>query len=116
MSRRLSTVFVLQLTSRQQDSWVTGTPVRVTTIVYGSKSAMIDGLRRLVKSEHKRLKLQIKYEKELGFAVAADLAEKMQCIETAEHLEHMWLLEQLANIPEESKLFDVALTEERVNY
>lgn len=67
-SAKPTTVFVLQLqpiaAASAKDE--VGVPVSPTTLVYGTEDALMQGLRRILAAEYKRLKGQEEFERELG--------------------------------------------------
>ncbi len=121
-TKKIASVYVLQVahTGKDKDT------IPPTNLVYGSMDALLAGLKRLFENERRRLTQLAEFEKELGRDVDTVWSEttdtgsfyawnetfKWQHESGSEYA----ATETLNDIPDEFKIYEYRLTEERVNY
>lgn len=121
-AKKPSSVHVIQITHTGKERG----NIPSTILVYGSKSALMAGIKRLFENERSRLVQQAKFEKELGRDVGSVWSEQSDSgsfdswknqFEWAVGacFEHS-AVETLNDIPDEFQIYQYTLTEERVVY
>ena len=128
-TKKIASVYVLQIAHTGKDKGA----IPPTNLVYGSMDALLAGLKRLFENERRRLtqlaefeNQLAEFEKELGRDVDAVWSETTDTGSFyAWNETFKWqhesgfecaAAETLNGIPDEFKIYEYRLTEERVNY
>jgi hypothetical protein len=121
--KKIASVYVLQIAHTGKDKGA----IPPTNLVYGNKDALTAGIKRLFENERRRLTQLAEFEKELGrdvdtvWSETTDAGSFYAWNETFKWQHECGMIESSAigtlnGIPDEFKIYEYRLTEERVNY